>query len=373
MPDLPQDILTCIVEVVSDPKTLWALLTVSRHISGVAILAIYGELSIDSRNSTEYINRVPKYILTLQKLARTARSNRNLRLTTSFTFFGFDPHDVQDTFAQAILPRLSNLRRLEINTPHIDPKTLWLLPRRVKLTHLILYTVTYSKHFIRFLDSQPNLRLLSVSMFQKPPVPGSTEQPLPPAIPLSPSALPQLRSLEAPTRAIPQFSHRDTVVDLTFTSNAWGERNAPFPIEVRDALVTGFRSVRGVYFPHPIDFEGIAFVIRELPNLQYFGMDTSAIAFPLPWHLLAATPLKYIQFGDILQLDFAAEIAADVFNSIPSVDVLDVYQDGYGERRVFQRFCRHAPEGISAQIYRTQWQVWWEPVAREIHEICANH
>lgn len=333
---------------------------------------MYGELSIDSRDSHEHVDRVHKYLISLEKLTRSARSNPNLRLTTSFNFFGFHPHQVQARFAQAILPRLTRLRRLAIKSPHIDPKTLSLLPRGVKLTHLILDTVTYSKHFIRFLENQPELCFLAVSKFQKPPAPGSTEQPLPRVIPLSRTALPRLRSLKCPTRAIPQFRN-SPIVDLTFTCNAWSERHEPFPVEVKGDIMSGFRSVRGVYFPDCLDFEGIASVIKELPDLQYFGMNTSAVEFPLPWHLLGATPLRYIQFGDIMQLDYAAEMAADVFTSIPSVDVVDVYQDGYGLRRSFQRFCRHAPMGVPAQIYRTQWQAWWEPVARDILDVCANH
>ncbi|KAL4264849.1 hypothetical protein AB1N83_004036 [Pleurotus pulmonarius] len=372
MPDLPQDILTYIVEVISDPRTQWTLLTASRHISSVVLMSMYQDISIDSGESDESMGHLTEYIITLHKLTHSASSNPNLHRTKSFSFCCFHRHEVQDRFAQALLPQVTNLQRLAINCPHIDSQTLSFLPRGVRLTHLILDTITYSNHFIRFLETQPELRLLAVSMFQEPPLTGSTEQSLSPAIPLSRTALPQLRSLKCPTRVIPQFGNRPAIVDLTFTCNTWSERYKPFPVEVK-ADMGCFRSVCSVYILNSLDFQGITSVIRELPNLEYFGMHTSMVKLPLPWHLLGTTPLKYVQFGDILRLECAAEMAADVFSSIPSVGVVDVYQDGYGLRRSFQRFCRHAPMGISVQICRTQWQTWWEPVAREIHDMCADH
>ncbi|KAF7427792.1 hypothetical protein PC9H_007007 [Pleurotus ostreatus] len=364
MPRLPYDLLSYIVEAVDDPKTQWVLLTVSRETGRFPLTAIYRELSFDSRDApSSYVTRDPKYLISLEKLTIGAETNPHLRFTASFNLFSYTSNDLGNKCLRALLPFLTNLRRLAINSIYVDPDTLGLLPPTARLTHLILGSTNYSSSFVDLLASHPNLRLFSVYQFGAPL--GSEERPYNAAI--SPTALPEIHSLKCPIRIAKRFGHRPSVHDVCFTT-AWSQRHTPFPEETEDAIVKAFPSVRAAYFPEPFNFPGVASLSRRLASLEYLRLDVDGVTAPLPWNLLSTTKLKYLRLvGDMIPMGAPERTARSVFDAIGAMVMVDISED---EKDKFRRFYRHSRTGFSVQICTSQWQPWWESVQPDIDNAC---
>ncbi len=257
MPSLPNDLLACIVEAVHDAKTQWVLLTLCREMSRFVLTAIYRELSFDSRDAASSY----KSNISLEKLSLGAETNPNLRFTSSFNYGGFTTSN-DDKNMRVLLPFLVNLQRMAIRSSHAVPETLGLIPPTVKLTHLILESTNYSSAFVKFVESQTHLHLLSVYRFELE----SEEPPHDNAI--SPTAIPELQSLRCPISIAKLFGHRPSIISVCFTPE--GDE---LPAQFHKEIVTMFPSVRAAHFSLPLDFPGIASFSHRLSQLEYLRLD----------------------------------------------------------------------------------------------------
>ncbi|KAF9490012.1 hypothetical protein BDN71DRAFT_1455281 [Pleurotus eryngii] len=262
MPDLPNEIICHIVDLVDCLKTLWTLLTVSHRMSLFAIPSLYRDLSFDSRYSPSAGFRPLTHVNALEKLARTAKYNKNLLFTTSFTLFRFIAPQAKNERVESILPFLHNLRRLSIIMPFVDPETLKLVPRGAQLTHLVVQDTVYSQGFVRFLEDHPTLTNIEIDGYR-------ISKPL--TVPLSPTALPKLRSLSCPLGVASKFG-RPSVTDLKIVNASRKDHYTVIPEELARELAVVFPSLRSVHFADPIHFQSAALLIGLLPEVVYLQL-----------------------------------------------------------------------------------------------------
>ncbi|KAF4567119.1 hypothetical protein EYR40_006113 [Pleurotus pulmonarius] len=322
--------------------------------SRFVLTAIYHELSFDSRDVASC-----KSMISLEKLALSAETNPNLRFTSSFNYGGFTASN-DDKNMRVLLPFLVNLQRMAIKSSHVDPETLGLIPPTVKLTHLILESTNYSSAFVKFVESQTHLHFLSVYHFELE----SEEHPYDAAI--SPTAIPEIRSLRCPISIAKLFGHRPSIISVCFTPE-WDELPAQFHKEI----MTMFPSVRAAHFALPLDFPEIALFSLRLSQLEYLRLDIGWRLAPSDWSVLAGTKLKYIRLLGhmMLIMDEPEEISRSIFNAVGTVVVVDLSEE---EAKV-RRFYRHSGTSVLVRIPVPRWQLWWETVETDIDEACLDH
>ncbi len=258
MSDLPNEIVCHIVDLVDCLKTFWTLLTVSHRMSAFAIPSLYRDLSFDSRYSLRAGSVTVTRANALEKLAHSAKSNKNLRFTTSLSIFRFISPQAKSESVKMILPFLPNLRRLSITMPVVDLQTLSPVPRSARLTHLVMQGVIYSQDFVRFLEHHPTLTKLEIDGYH------SSESH---TLQLSPTALPMLQSLSCPLDIAPELG-RPSVIDLKIVN---------VPVDHRDhiskvfayELAKVFPAVRALHFAEPIPIWSVVSLVCFFPNVAY--------------------------------------------------------------------------------------------------------
>ncbi|KAG9220313.1 hypothetical protein CCMSSC00406_0006378 [Pleurotus cornucopiae] len=269
MPDLPNEVICHIVDLVDCLKTLWTLLTVSHRMSLFAIASLYRDLTFDSRYSPSAGFRPLTHANALEKLARTAKYNKSLLLTTSFTVFRFISPQAKNESINSILPFLPNLRRLSITMPFVGPETLKLVPQGAQLTHLVVQDTVYSHDFVQFLEDHPTLTNIEIGGY-------CISEPL--TLSVSPTALPRLRSLACPLGLAPKLG-RPSVTDLKIVNTSREGHYIAIPEELAHELVVVFPSLRSVHFADPIHFRSAASLISLLPDVVHLQLYQPSVRY----------------------------------------------------------------------------------------------
>ncbi|KDQ27249.1 hypothetical protein PLEOSDRAFT_1103948 [Pleurotus ostreatus PC15] len=347
MPDLPNEIVCHIVDLVDCVQTLWTLLTVSRRMSLFAIPSLYRDLCFDSRSSPRTGFRPSTHANALEKLARTAKYNKNLLFTTSFS--------AKNESVGSILPFLRNLRRLSITMPFVAPETLTLVPRGAQLTHLVVQDTVYTQAFAHFLEDHPTLTNIDIDGYR-------ISEPL--TLPLSPTALPKLRSLSCPLGVAPKLG-RPSVTALKIANASREDHYTTIPEELARELAAAFPSLRSVHFADPIHFRSAALLIGLLPDVVYLQLYEPSPGVAQNWQLLATSRLMYIRLTIPATGARADEAARGAFGAIEHLKYLDIVDSGQGTARRYHRASKASP---IVDITDIQWQPCGETIANDIYQ-----
>ncbi|KAF4580505.1 hypothetical protein EYR38_003103 [Pleurotus pulmonarius] len=283
--------------------------------SAFAIPALYRDLSFDSRHPLKVGPVTATHANALQKLAHSAKSNKNLRFTTSLSIFRFISPQAKSESVRMILPFLPNLRRLSIIMPVVDLQTLSPVPRSARLTHLVMRGVTYSQDFVRFLEDHPTLTKLEIDGYH-----GSELH----TLQLSPAALPMLKSLSCPLDIAPEL-----------------DRRGPISKEFAYELAKVFPAVRALHFAEPIPI---------------WSRGISRI-----WHTLAPLSVKHIRFTMFAPSE---ETTLEAFRSIESLENLAVIDMVKGRALRYYRSSKASPVVDITDHARQSWE---ETIANDVY------
>ncbi|KDQ27231.1 hypothetical protein PLEOSDRAFT_1103932 [Pleurotus ostreatus PC15] len=349
MKDLPNEIVYHIVDLVDCLKTLWKLLTISRQMNAFALPSLYRELTFDSHSLTSTSSSSSPHIDALAKLARTAKSNKNLRFTKSFTVFRFISPLIEDENVDKILPFLPNLHHLSIRIPIIEPETLSLVPRHAQLTHLVIENTAYSPELEQLLMDHPTLKIIQMSGFWTADTP-----------PLSPTALPMLHSLSCSLRVASKLG-RPSVIHLKIDNFPMDNRSTPIPNELVREVAAVLPSVRVVDFTTPIHFPSAAALISLLPNVVRLKLRERSPLIDLDWQHLATSSLKTIILVVPAASTRSNEVAQKAFRDIENLEYLAV-EAGIGSSMRYRRSLG----GPIVQIIDHDWQPWERMMASGI-------
>ncbi|KAL4258495.1 hypothetical protein AB1N83_010618 [Pleurotus pulmonarius] len=350
MPHLPNETVCHIVDLVDCLKTFWTLLTVSHRMSAFAIPALYRDLSFDSRHPLKVGPVTATHANALQKLAHSAKSNKNLRFTTSLSIFRFISPQAKSESVRMILPFLPNLRRLSIIMPVVDLQTLSPVPRSARLTHLVMRGVTYSQDFVRFLEDHPTLTKLEIDGYH-----GSELH----TLQLSPAALPMLKSLSCPLDIAPELG-RPSVIDLKIV-NVPVDRRGPISKEFAYELAKVFPAVRALHFAEPIPIWSVVSLICFFPNVIYLQFYEPSRGISRIWHTLAPLSVKHIRFTMFAPSE---ETTLEAFRSIESLENLAVIDMVKGRALRYYRSSKASPVVDITDHARQSWE---ETIANDVY------
>ncbi|KAF4567108.1 hypothetical protein EYR36_010724 [Pleurotus pulmonarius] len=284
--------------------------------SAFAIPSLYRDLSFDSRYSLRAGSVTVRRANALEKLAHSAKSNKNLRFTTSLSIFRFISPQAKSESVRMIIPFLPNLRRLSITMPVVDLQTLSPIPLSARLTHLVMRGVIYSQDFVRFLEDHPTLTKLEIDGYHSSEL--HTLQ-------LSPTALPMLQSLSCPLDIAPELG-RPSVIDLKIVN---------VPVDRRGPISKEFAYELSKVFPA----RGIARI----------------------WHTLSPLSVKHIRFTMFAPSE---ETTLEAFRSIESLENLAVIDMVKGRALRYYRASKASPVVDITDHARQSWE---ETVANDVY------
>ncbi|KAF7416432.1 hypothetical protein PC9H_002698 [Pleurotus ostreatus] len=367
---LPNEILTAIVNELDNlntPKTVCALLLVSRRFRDITIRHIYKEMDIS------FFHR--KQLPTLMFLSRNISSNPGVQFTTSFIFEYLTMLSSTSDSVQAnielILPHLVNVGRLHITFWPVgvfDPRALRLLPPSARLSHLCVDRSTELTHLSPFLTrSHPSLETLIIRTANPRAVPCQPIQPTDEKLSAR-TLFPNLRSLSAPIEDLLLFT--DIPNSLVNLSVAGHGPYYPVGDEV-EYVLQNFKGLRTLSVDETYFYDVLVLLLRGLPNLEYLSLDGASMppgANANKLSLFSSTKLRYIRLAYTSQdpLDMAT-----IFFSI--VDTLLVFDIDRGTN--YARVCRDPMDKFivnSGTVSDSKWTQWWEQAVPEVESFKAE-
>ncbi|KAF9488351.1 hypothetical protein BDN71DRAFT_1457491 [Pleurotus eryngii] len=355
-PTLPNEILLTIVnELADDRKMLLVLLLVSLSFNDFALRHIYREISL-CPNFPPY-----KDDIRLKRLLRGIEANPGLRFVKSFAF-KITPcftYNKDDTDIQRILPLLLNVRHLSIEYSPLegeDYTILPLIPRSANLTRLILHRHLYRPgDFAQLRERHPGLKSIAVTY----------AHPLA-DIAVSPSAFPNLRSLQLPVEDILRIGSLPSLVDLSIYGN--GDAAARH-------IEKAFPALRTLSLYLSPAFTRITSLTSGLPKLEYLScsMDVSDItpissSYGHGMFALAGSGLKYLQLNTLDHSPDYDDVRL-VFDSVKSMVVLDIVLE-MEELRFYRDF---AEPSVLAQRNNKAWWQWWEQEQEDVERAVLKY
>ncbi|KAF4582602.1 hypothetical protein EYR40_002525 [Pleurotus pulmonarius] len=366
---LPNEILIAIVKEVDNldaPKTMCALLLVSRRFQDITIRRIYQELFI----SLFHLKQMPAFAF----LSRNIASNPGVQFTTSFIFEYFTRLSSTSDSAQAnielILPYLVNVRRVHITFWPVgvfNPRALRLLPPSAQLSHLCVDRSIELTDLSPFLSlSHPSLETLIIRTANPRTV---VCQPIKPTeARLSATVLfPSLRCLSAPIEDLVLFTDiPNSLVNLSVTGHG-----PYYPVgEEVEYVLQNFKGLRTLSVDETYFYVIVASLLRGLPDLEYLSLDGASMppgANAKKLSLFSSTKLKYIRLTYTLEDPLA--IATIFFSIVDTLLVFDVddemtykrmYRDSIGDSQI-----------KCGTVSESRWRQWWEQAVPEIEDLLA--
>ncbi len=264
------------VDNLDTPKTMCALLLVSRRFRDITVQRIYKEMYI----ALFHLRQIPTFAF----LSRNIASNPGVQFTTSFIFEYVTRLSSTSDSAQAnielILPYLVNVRRLHITFWPVgvfNPRALCLLPPSTQLSHLCVDRSIKLTDFSPFLTlSHPSLETLIIRTANPRAV---LCQPIKPTdAKLSATALfPSLRCLSAPIGDLVLFA--DIPNSLVSLSVAAHGPYHPVGEEV-EYVLQNFKGLRMLSVNETYFYDIVTSLLRGLPDLEYLSLDSASVRPP---------------------------------------------------------------------------------------------
>lgn len=258
------------------PKTMCALLLVSRRFQDITIRRIYKEMTI----SLFHLKQIPTFAF----LSHNIASNPGVQFITSFIFEYITRLSSTSDGAQAnielILPYLVNVGRLHITFWPVgvfNPRALLLLPPSAQLSHLCVDRSIDMTDLSPFLTlSHPSLETLIIRTANLRAV---LCQPIKPTdAKLSAAVLfPSLRCLSAPIEDLVLFT--DIPNSLVNLSVAGHGPYYPDGEEV-EYVLQNFKGLRTLSVDEMYFYDVVTSLLRGLPDLEYLSLDGASVRPP---------------------------------------------------------------------------------------------